>query len=381
MHGCDYREEVVRWAHRYTASPRSFERSMERAMPFLLIVVDELERRNLPGEFAMLPFLESRYEAVDSRGNRPAGMWQLMPLTARGQGLEVTDGYDERLDPVASTRVSLGLIERYSEQFSDWRLANMAFNAGEFRVKKLLAGREASSFSATELSRLTFSSITHEHLDKLHALACIIDEPERFKVDLPEPDVDDRLLEIELSAPLDLRVAARLAEIDPAVLQRYNAAWRGSRMSGSAPYRLLLPAAQVQQLQQGLEQIPESHWQDWREVRTRQPTDWTTLVADTTVPVSMLARINRGDPDRAVAGGVSVLVPGRETAVKAVAAEPDRRSPARSRSHVVQRGDTLGAIARKYGVKLGQLLSWNGKSAKAVLRPGDRLRLGPAKTE
>lgn len=377
MHGCEYRKEVVGWAQRYTASPRSFERSMQRALPFLLIVVDELERRNLPGEFAMLPFVESRYEPVDVRGNRPAGMWQLMPQTARGNGLEVSDSYDERLDPVAATRVSLGLVERYAERFDDWRLANMAFNAGEFRVEKLLAGREASSFSAAELARLTFSSTTHEHLDKLLALACIIDEPDRFDVDLPEPGAADRLLEIELGAPLDLRVAARLADIDRDTLLRYNAAWRGVRMGGPPPYRLLLPTDNARQLQASLERIPEQHWLDWREVHTRQATDWNVLASAGALSPELLARINGADGTRPVVGGATVLLPGRETVAR-VAPEPDRRSPARVRSHVVQRGDTLGAIARKYGVKLAQLLNWNGRKAKSVLRPGERLRVAPA---
>ncbi|MEO7916989.1 MAG: lytic transglycosylase domain-containing protein, partial [Dokdonella sp.] len=187
MHGCDYRSEVTSWAERYTRSPRSFEQSMQRSLPFLLLVIDELERRNLPGEFAMLPFVESRYEPVATSGNRPAGMWQLMPITARGNGMEVTAAYDERLDPMMATRISLGLIERYSEKFNDWRLANMAFNAGEFRVLKLLNGREPSSFSAEQLAQLSFSSTTHEHLDKLLALSCIVDEPGRFGVRLPEP--------------------------------------------------------------------------------------------------------------------------------------------------------------------------------------------------
>src|SRR6185312_8716221 len=82
MKSCDYRPQVVRWAKRYTASPRHFTAGWERAMPFLEIVVEELDRRNLPGEFAMLPYVESGYEPVASRGGMPAGMWQLDPDTA-----------------------------------------------------------------------------------------------------------------------------------------------------------------------------------------------------------------------------------------------------------------------------------------------------------
>ena len=374
MHGCDYRSEVVDWAQRYTASVPSFEQSMRRSLPFLLLVVDELERRDLPGEFAMLPFVESRYEPVTSSGNQPGGMWQLMPITARGNGLEVNESYDERLDPVIATRVSLGLIETYSDRFDDWRLANMAFNAGEFRVLKLLAGREPSELSADQLARLSFSSTTHDHLDKLLALACIIDDPERFNVHLPEPDADDRLREVELSAPLDLRVASRLADVDEGDMLRYNAAWRGNAMSGPPPYRLLLPANRSERLQSALAKIPEKNWANWRTVRTRQRTDWNVLAAASDIPADWLATINRADVGGAVNSGATLLLPGSEDRSSQTASALNKL-----RSHVVQAGDTLGAIARRYGLKLGQLLRWNPTTTSATLQPGDRILLSPSR--
>ncbi|MFZ2236335.1 MAG: transglycosylase SLT domain-containing protein [Dokdonella sp.] len=374
MHGCDYRSEVVGWAERYTASVPSFENSMRRSLPFLLLVVDELERRDLPGEFAMLPFVESRYEPVATLGNRAAGMWQLMPITARGNGLEVAADYDERLDPIMATRISLGLIENYSERFNDWRLANMAFNAGEFRVKKLLGDREPSSFSANELSQLSFNSTTHDHLDKLLALACIVDDPGRFGVHLPEPSSDDRLVEVELSAPLDLRVASRIADVDEETMLRYNAVWRGNRMSGPPPYRLVLPANRSERLHEGLAQVPEQHWANWRAVHTRKPSDWATLAAASELPPDWLATLNGRDPDAMIKSGVDLLLPGNERSI-------DRPTPVLSklRSHVVKTGDTLGAIARRYGVKLSQLLRWNATTSAATLQPGDRILLAPSR--
>src|SRR6185312_5426396 len=186
MKGCDYRPQVVRLARYYTKSPRHFAASFERAMPFLEIVVEELDRRNLPGEFAMLPFVESGYEPVPSRGDRPAGMWQLDPDTAREEGLVINADYDARLDVAASTTAALALIERYEKEFGDWRLADMAFNSGEYRVKNLLRGRDAHTLSAAELGKLAFNPITHDHLDRLLALSCVIADPERFGVTLPE---------------------------------------------------------------------------------------------------------------------------------------------------------------------------------------------------
>jgi len=106
-------------------------------MPFLLVVLEQIEQRKMPGEFAFLPYIESNYTALASSGDRSAGIWQLMPDTAREAGLRITREYDGRLDVYASTTAALDLLERYNEQFGDWRLADMAFNAGELASRPM----------------------------------------------------------------------------------------------------------------------------------------------------------------------------------------------------------------------------------------------------
>lgn len=110
MDDCNYRPQVTHWARSYTANPARFSENLRRAMPFLLIVVAEIERLELPGEFAMLPYVESHYRPLPGNGNAPAGMWQFVPMTARGSGLRVTQDYDGRLDARDSSRAALTLI-------------------------------------------------------------------------------------------------------------------------------------------------------------------------------------------------------------------------------------------------------------------------------
>jgi membrane-bound lytic murein transglycosylase D len=176
MPGCDYQNDVLRWAHVFTQNPSGFQTSLAQAMPFLLIVLDQLERRELPGEFAMLPYVESTYTPLQSHGDRPGGMWQIVPNTARDFGIRITADYDGRLDMYASTTAALDMIKQYQQEFGDWRLANMAFNAGENRVKQLVKGSGAE-LSSTQLRQIKFDQETHEHLTKLLALSCVISSP------------------------------------------------------------------------------------------------------------------------------------------------------------------------------------------------------------
>jgi membrane-bound lytic murein transglycosylase D len=179
MPGCDYSPAVAHWARLYTQAPGQFSESLSAVMPFLLVVLDEIERRDLPGEFAFLPYIESTYTPLASSGDRAAGIWQLMPDTAREAGLHITPDYDGRLDIHASTNAALDLLQRYNQEFGDWRIADMAFNAGEYGIKQLV-GDAKTQRSATELGRLRVHQGTHAHLAKLLALACVISDPQRF---------------------------------------------------------------------------------------------------------------------------------------------------------------------------------------------------------
>ncbi|TLY49064.1 MAG: lytic transglycosylase domain-containing protein, partial [Gammaproteobacteria bacterium] len=187
-------------------------------MPFLLVVTEQIEKFNVPGEFAFLPWVESSYTMIRGNGDDVAGMWQLMPMTARELGLHIDSEYDGRLDVVASSRAALALLRQYEEEFGDWRLANMAFNAGENSVKGVLGSRR--NLSDSEVSRVHLNQTTSEHLGKLLAMACIVAAPERYHVSLPEPHAEDALVLLELPAPVDLHLAARLAHLDDAQLQR-----------------------------------------------------------------------------------------------------------------------------------------------------------------
>ena len=125
---CQTRASVLKETRRFLRDPDVFQSAWREAMPFLMFVVGEIERRNLPGEIALVPFVESRYRPLPGSGQGAAGIWQLVPRTARSYGLEVSNTYDARLDVVESTRAALELFEHLEREFSDWRLAFLAYN-------------------------------------------------------------------------------------------------------------------------------------------------------------------------------------------------------------------------------------------------------------
>ena len=372
LQGCDYRPEVLTRARYYTKSPQRFAASWKAAMPFLLLVVDEIVRRDLPGELAMLPYVESHYRPVAARGNNPAGLWQLMPDTARSLGLKIGPAYDGRLDAYASTRAALDLLERHERRFHDWRLADMAFNTGAFRVQKLVEGRDARALSAAELAQLPLSRITHEHLDRVLALACIVAEPERFHVSLPAPDADDRLQRIELEAGMDLRLAARLSGVSVDDLRRWNAGYRRDRMATDVPHQLMLPAQRVERFHAAAQSVPRALWSDWREERAARTSAIGSWASQRGVPIAVLALANAVEEDTTIVPSTRLLLPGREP--ERDAALPDAPASG-ARLHVIVAGDTLSGNAQRHSIPLRKLKALNPR-ANGTLRIGDKLRIG-----
>jgi len=369
MQRCDYRPQVQHWVRAYTQSPRHLFARWKAALPFIELVADEIEARNLPGELAMLPFVESDYRPIAARGDRPAGMWQLAPDTARAQRLLVDEDYDGRLDALASTQAALDLIGSYYKEFADWRLADFAYNAGEFRAKKLLGERDARTLSADELGKLPFNKITHDHLDRMLALACIVEDPARYGVKLPEGDADAHLVDVDLVAGMDLRVAARLAGLSIGDMRRWNAGHRHNRMNERAPHRLLLPESRVERFRVASAAIPVAFWNDWHEERAGRTGALDGWAAVSGIPVDALAAANAMSSGESVSRSATLLLPGSEPRRPARSDVATRGKP---RTHVIAAGDTLSGIAHRYDVPLKRLRALNPQ-ARGTLRVGSRL--------
>lgn len=371
MQRCDYSVGVRHFVGEYTRSPRGFAASWKAALPFLELVADALEQRDLPGEFAMLPYVESGYRPLPGRGNQSAGMWQIVPITARGSGLVMRPDYDARLDALAATDAALDLLERYHREFGDWRLASMAFNSGEYRVKKLLGGRSGADLDAAALASLRLSRITHQHLDRLLALACIVEDPARYGVKLPEQDAGARLGVTRLPAAMDLRLAARLAGVPLDDLRRWNAGYRRDRMPDGVPHRLLLPRSHVDHFLAAAATIPQAAWNDWREERATRTASIDRWVDGSGLSREALAAANGVAPGTTIVSSTRLLLPGREAESADDTQWPDRGD---ARVHVIAPGDTLWSISRRYSIPLRRLRELNPQ-AHGTLQRGQKLRL------
>ncbi|HET9819696.1 MAG TPA: transglycosylase SLT domain-containing protein [Rhodanobacteraceae bacterium] len=345
MHDCNDSPLVRAKLAMYTRSPAHFERMLHRALPLMLYVKEQLQAAGIPGEFVMLPMLESSYNASEpSRRGDPAGMWQLMPRTARSRGIAIGRHYDGRLDPVASTRVAVEMLAAFGKRFDDWRLADMAYNAGQYAV--LGALRHHPDLGDGAIPDIPVSSTTRKHLAKLMALSCILREPERFHVELPQASTAGQLVTVHVPAGMRLDAAARGAEISEAKLRALNPGYLGTSIPTDSPRTLLLPSTAADALAAALA-VDASE----RVAQVDTPESASGPSHDLSLPAEPTQ--SPGAPESA--GG-------------------NASAPHATTRHRVRKGESLWSIAHRYHVTVEDLKRWN-ELRDDDIRPGEELRV------
>ena len=324
-----------RWKQHYARAPRRMASHDDELMAVFGYVVDEFIKAGLPTEYALVPFIESRYNPSAKSAAGPAGLWQFIAITARNQGVVMRDGYDGRYSVVESTRAAVRYFKILHSMFGgNWRVAVMGYNAGEYRVIGAIKRSGQTQRSADAAKIQGVPAITRAYVDKLHAISCLIEEAEDRQgwleaIDRPIPVLNAEQLDVEHPS---LNHLAEARALDAKLLARLNPALTNSRLrSGASAPKVLLPAGPA-----------------------------STAAATST------------STDRRPPAAPNVIAAG--SAAAALGKRNDQRSE-RGNSHTVQAGDSLWLIARRHGLSTAQLMRLNQLKPGSTLRPGMVLKL------
>ena len=169
----------------YSHRPDYILRMTERSRKYIFHIVEELERRNMPTELALLPFIESAFNPQAVSSAKAAGMWQFMPATGKTFELKQNAFRDDRRDVLASTRAALDYMQKLYGMFGDWQLALAAYNWGEGSVARAIAKNQRAGLG-TRYSDLTMPMETRFYVPKLQAMKNIVANPQAFNSSLPQ---------------------------------------------------------------------------------------------------------------------------------------------------------------------------------------------------
>ena len=365
----------------YATRPDYIQRMTERSNRYLFHIVEEIERRNMPMELALLPFIESAFNPQAVSSARAAGMWQFMPATGQSFDLKQNVFRDDRRDVLAPTQAALDNLQQPHNRFGDWHLALAAYNWGQGSVNRAITRNQKEGLP-TGYTDLTMPMETRMYVPKLQAVKNIIARPEAFNTRLPlignHPYFDTVVIERDM----DVAVIARLSDISEADFRALNPSIKQPVVMAAGTPTILLPWESAGVFQRNLQAYGG------------RLASWTAWVVPSTMTVaqaaqkaglseSELRRLNNIPPRMKLRAGSSLLVPRAGQHNRDVAEQVADNAHLSLQPEIIlkrvsvraHKGENLSKLANRYGVSPVSAAGWNKLAVNARLKSGQRITL------
>lgn len=371
----------------YLQRPDYLQRMFERGGRYLFYIVEEIERRGMPTELALLPFVESAMNPVALSSAKAAGLWQFIPSTGKVYNLSQNWWVDNRRDVVQSTHAALDYLQKIrAMNDNDWFLALASYNWGEGSVARAVSRNRARG-KGTDYLSLSMPQETRHYVPKLIAIKNIVARAQDLGIGLPALPNRPYFVTIEKTGPIDLKLAAQFAGMSVEEFVALNPAHNRPVIAASKNHEIKLPADRMDAFLDAVERHGESRkaFASWQPHTLQAGETLETLAQRGGTTVAELQKANGLRPGTRLLAGTRIIAPHwkpieDERRVEAfVAPRVYERVDLPPQYHVVRRKETLAAIASRYGVSASTLQRWNppGKSAQ----PGTRLIVRPATSQ
>jgi membrane-bound lytic murein transglycosylase D len=255
-------EKIEREVNWYLNHPQALSTIQKRAEPYLHLILDEVEAKQIPGELALLPVVESAFQPNANSRVEASGLWQFMPGTGRMFGLQQNSWYDGRRDIYASTKAATTYLKQLSETFDgDWLLALASYNWGKGNVKKSIERNENRNLP-TDYWSLHMPEETANYVPRLLAIAKIFANADDYNINLHDIPNKPYFEVVHIDSQLNLHKAAEMANMSLQDFLKLNPAFNKSKTApeGAGPHRLLIPVAKAEMFKENLAQLPFHEW-------------------------------------------------------------------------------------------------------------------------
>ncbi len=366
----------------FLAHPDYLSRVLSRSDSYLYHIVEELERRGMPLDLALLPVIESAFDPFAYSHGRAAGLWQIIPGTGRRLGLKQNWWYDARRDILESTRGALDYLQQLNDLFEgDWLLALAGYNSGEGNVSRAIRRAQTAGEPADFWHiRRYLPRETRTYVPRLLAVQQLVGAPAALGVKLPAIPDEPRFQIIATGGQIDMALAAEVAGVSTDELYRLNPGVNRWATDPDGPHRILIPVANAGRFSTAIADLGNRQRVRWTRHRVRAgDTLGEVAFAYQTTP-AVLQEVNglRNDMIRI---GQNLMVPHAVGDLSEYTQSVDARTArtqsqpreGQRQSHTVRAGDSLWSISRRYDVEVRELARWNAMAPGDVLSVGRRL--------
>ena len=368
----------------YASRPDYIKRMLDRSQRYLFHIVEEVEKRGMPTEIALLPMIESAFNPQAYSRSSASGIWQFIPSTGRDFGLQQNWWVDNRRDVTAATNAALTYLQKLHGMFGTWDLALAAYNAGEGTVQRAI-NKNRSKGLPTDYESLSLPPETRNYVPKLQAIKNIVTHPERFGLKINS--IPNRAYFARVTTPkqIDAKLAAQLAEISFEEFSSLNPSYNRPVINATNDKnQLLLPVWAAERFVNNLANYdkPLTNWQTYNAKRGER---MDNIAKKFGINVAQLRNVNGLSHTKKVRSAQTMLVPAnyknnpdQQSVNSLILAESNNEAELEQNSinnesnqksepklstpliHKVKRGDTLHALANKYDVNSKTIMKING---------------------
>lgn len=351
---------------RYLNHPKYLADIQQRAEPYLYFILDEIESKQIPGELALLPVVESAFKPNAISKSKASGLWQFMPATGRLFGLKQNWWYDGRNDIYASTQAATTYLSQLSKLFDDdWLLALAAYNAGKGTIRRV-RNKNRENGLETDYWSLPLRKETMNYVPRLLAIAKIFANAEKYNIPLKPFPNKPYFTVVDIDSQLDLTLATEMAQVPMTDFFILNPAFKRTSTDPAGPYRLLIHADKADTFKEKLAQTQKKDRMNWirHEIKSGENLGIIAKKYHTTVEA-----IRQGNylENNNIRSGHFILIPSSRTATLAGTTKASKQL------YVVKKGDTFWEIARQFDVSSLDIANWNNLTLKNALQPGQKL--------
>ena len=374
----DLKNELVTQREQWYASrPDYIQRMTERSRKYLFHIVEELERRQMPTELALLPFIESAFNPQAVSSAKAAGMWQFMPATGRDFSLQQNVFRDDRRDVLASTRAALDYLQKLYGMFGDWHLALAAYNWGEGSVARAIAKNQKTGLGTT-YEELSMPAETRLYIPKLQAIKNIVLNPQAFNSELPLIENHAYFQQVQISRDIDVALAARLADVKIEDFKALNPSAHRPVILASGTPQILLPWDNARVFQRNFDAYSQGQYASWTAWTVPTTMNAAEAARQTGMNEADLRSMNSIPPRMLIKAGSTLLVPRSARVENDVASHVANTAQVSLAPEIVTRravvkarkGESVQTIAQRYGLASASVAQWNSVAVNAGFKPG-----------
>jgi len=373
-------EAQLKW---YIRNPEYLNRVFTRAARYMYHIVERLEEEGLPLELALLPVVESAYDAFAYSHGRASGLWQFIPGTGRSYGLHQSWWFDGRRDVLLSTEAAITYLSLLHKRFdNNWMHALASYNTGQGRLARSIK-RNKKLGKPTDFWSLKLPRETRAYVPKLIAIAKVVATPEKYNLKLKPVPNQPYFKIVKLDSQIDLAQAAALAGIDIEEIYQLNPGLNQWATPPTGPFRLLMPVMVADKFKQQIAALPKSQRLTWDNYRVKKGDSLGKIANKFYTTPELIRQVNRLRGNT-IYQNQELLIPvasknkrfynlSEQNRLASIQTKVQGKNGASKVFHKVKTGDTFWDIARAHKVGVRQIAKWNGMAPGDVLRPGKTL--------